>query len=49
MEESRHVGEEVALITGFPSPCTARACMGGASSEGKLVLWAGMTLHHEKR
>lgn len=27
------MGEEVALITGFPSLCTARARMGGASSE----------------
>lgn len=45
------MGEEVALITGFPSEtlCTARASMDGASSEGKLVLWVGMTVHHEKK
>lgn len=49
--ESRRVGEEVALITGFPSETlsSARASMGGVSSEGKLVLWVGNTVHHEKK
>lgn len=42
-------GEEVALITGFPSDCTGRASVGGASSKGKLVLWVGMIVHGEKK
>lgn len=45
------MGEEVALIAGFPSEtlCIARAGMGGVSSGGKLVLWVGETVHHEKK
>lgn len=45
------MGEEVALITGFPSEtlCTARASMDGTSSEGKLMLWVGMAVHHKKK
>ena len=38
-------------MTGFPSEtlCTAKASMDEASAEGKLVLWVGMTVYHERQ
>lgn len=39
------------MITGFPSEtlCTAQTSMDEASAEGKLVLWVGKAVYHERQ